>query len=150
VRPPSVEDGAAIVPGPLKRHRERRLLRARRREREDRLLELGALVFELHRQGQRNPELLQAQAAALDEVDREVRLLEGTIDPAAAEEPGTGEWTGEWEQPEEGWAETGEWQEQTGEWEPAPEEQTAWEQTEEWQAAEEGLPEDQPAEEQPT
>lgn len=107
-------------------------------------------MFELHRQGQRNPELLQAQAAALDEVDREVRLLEGTLDPAALDEQGTGDWTGEWEQPEENWSETSEWQqtgdwqtegdqpvaEQTGDWQPEPALDEAWEQTVEWDAPE--------------
>lgn len=39
---------------------------ASRRERDALLLELGALVYELHRKGQRAPELLQAKATALD------------------------------------------------------------------------------------
>jgi hypothetical protein len=56
-----------------------RRLRARRREREALLLDLGALVFELHRQGRRAPELLQEKASELDEVDREVRSLEETL-----------------------------------------------------------------------
>ena len=33
------------------------------------LLELGALVYELHRRGRRAPDLLQAKAIALDEID---------------------------------------------------------------------------------
>ena len=40
------------------------------------LLDLGALVYELHRQGQRAPELLQEKAIELGKVDREVRQLE--------------------------------------------------------------------------
>ncbi len=108
-------------------------------------------MFELHRQGMRNPELLQAQAAALDVVDREVRVLEGTLDPDAVEEPATGDWTGEWEQPEEGWDETGEWapdeeqtgEEQTGDWTAAAAQEQSWEHTEEWQPVPEA--DDEPA-----
>jgi hypothetical protein len=54
----------------------RRRLRERKREREARLLDLGALVYELHRQGKRAPELLQDKAAELAVVDQEVRDLE--------------------------------------------------------------------------
>lgn len=43
--------------------------------REALLLDLGAIIFELHRQGRREPELLQAKAADLAEVDVEVRAL---------------------------------------------------------------------------
>jgi hypothetical protein len=57
----------------------RRRLRERKREREARLLDLGALVYELHRQGKRAPELLQEKAAALTEIDDEVRELEATL-----------------------------------------------------------------------
>jgi hypothetical protein len=135
------------MPDFLKRLRERRRLRTRRRDREDLLLELGALVFELHRQGQRAPELLQAQAAALDVVDQEVRMLEGTLTVEVAADADAG-WTqtGEW-QAEGEWPETGEWQadgEQTGDWvpegaePPAESEQTDWDATQEWQAPEEG------------
>jgi hypothetical protein len=53
-----------------------RRLRERRRQREALLLDLGALVYELHRQGQRAPELLQEKAIELGRVDREVRQLE--------------------------------------------------------------------------
>src|SRR5919108_2058202 len=53
-----------------------RRLRRQRREREALLLDLGALVYELHRQGRRAPELLQRKAVELDKLDREVRALE--------------------------------------------------------------------------
>ena len=53
-----------------------RRLREQRRLREALLLDLGALVYELHRQGQRAPELLQEKAIELGKVDREVRELE--------------------------------------------------------------------------
>jgi hypothetical protein len=56
-----------------------RRLRRRRREREAMLLDLGALVYELHRQGERAPELLQAKAIELGKVDREVRELEDLL-----------------------------------------------------------------------
>ena len=45
------------------------------RVREALLLDLGATVYELHRQGRREPELLQAKAAELAAVDDEVRGL---------------------------------------------------------------------------
>jgi len=51
-------------------------LRRKRRERDAMLLDLGALVYELHRQGQRAPDLLQDKAIELGRVDREVRALE--------------------------------------------------------------------------
>jgi hypothetical protein len=53
----------------------RRRLRQQRRMREALLLDLGALVLELHRHGRREPELLQAKAAELSAVDNEVRAL---------------------------------------------------------------------------
>jgi hypothetical protein len=58
----------------------RRRLRERKREREARLLDLGALVYELHRQGKRAPELLQDKAAELAIVDQEVRDLEVALE----------------------------------------------------------------------
>jgi hypothetical protein len=60
--------------------RARRRLRERRRERHALLLDLGALVYELHRQGRRAPELLRQKAGELDEVDRELRSLEETLE----------------------------------------------------------------------
>ena len=58
----------------------RRRLREQRRMREALLLDLGALVFELQRQGRREPELLQAKAAELSAVDQEVRALAHALD----------------------------------------------------------------------
>jgi hypothetical protein len=67
----------------------RRRLREQRRLRETLLLDLGALVYELHRQGRRAPELLQSKAAELTVVDDEVRelqaALEGLERPAGVE-----------------------------------------------------------------
>jgi hypothetical protein len=55
-------------------------LRRKRREREAMLLDLGALVYELHRQGKRAPELLQDKATELGKVDRDVRALEDALE----------------------------------------------------------------------
>jgi hypothetical protein len=55
-------------------------LRRKRREREAMLLDLGALVYELHRQGERAPELLQDKAIDIGRVDREVRALEDVLE----------------------------------------------------------------------
>jgi hypothetical protein len=77
----------------------RRRLRQQRQAREAMLLDLGALVYELHRQGRRAPELLQQKAAELEVVDGEVRELEDALAGIAPEgepeladqEPGAGE-----------------------------------------------------------
>ncbi len=58
----------------------RRRLREQKRMREALLLDLGALVYELHRHGRREPELLQAKAAELTAVDQEVRGLAEALD----------------------------------------------------------------------
>ena len=55
-------------------------LRRKRREREALLLDLGALVYELHRLGRRAPDLLQQKAVELDKVDQDVRALEDALD----------------------------------------------------------------------
>jgi hypothetical protein len=59
----------------LERARLRRRLARQERVREAMLLDLGAIIFELHRQGRREPELLRAKAADLADVDLEVRAL---------------------------------------------------------------------------
>ena len=71
--------------GVIARGRMRRRLRRQRQVREALLLDLGALVFELHRQGRREPELLQAKAAELTAVDREVRALSEALDAGASQ-----------------------------------------------------------------
>jgi hypothetical protein len=63
----------------LERIATRRRLRRQRRARDGLLLDLGALVYELHRQGKRAPELLQRKAAELVVVDDEVRELEAEV-----------------------------------------------------------------------
>ncbi|MBA3298760.1 MAG: zinc ribbon domain-containing protein [Thermoleophilaceae bacterium] len=67
-------------PSVRERGRMRRRLREQRRMREALLLDLGALVLELQRQGRREPELLQAKAAELSAVDNEVRALAKALD----------------------------------------------------------------------
>jgi hypothetical protein len=86
------------LPGVLESVRLRRRLSRQRRLRDELLLDLGALVYELHRQGRRAPELLQEKAGELGEVDDDVRGLEAALD--GREEPApmpaaeaTDEWT---------------------------------------------------------
>src|SRR3954452_6233447 len=76
---PSAGDGGGS-PGRRERGRMRKRLRRQQRVREALLLDLGALVYELHRQGRREPELLQAKAAELSAVDDEVRALGEALD----------------------------------------------------------------------
>jgi hypothetical protein len=57
----------------------RRRLDRQERVREALLLDLGAIIFELHRQERREPEVLQAKAAALVEVDDEVRAITAAL-----------------------------------------------------------------------
>src|SRR3954463_11882360 len=67
-------------PGARERGRMRRRLRQQRRVREALLLDLGALVFELHRHGRREPGRRQAKAAELGAVDAEVRALADALE----------------------------------------------------------------------
>jgi hypothetical protein len=62
-----------------------RRLHERRRARQSLLLDLGALVYELHRQGKRAPDLLQRKAAQLTVVDEEIRELEAELGLIASE-----------------------------------------------------------------
>ena len=64
---------------------ERALIRERLRRRRDALLlELGALVFDLHRQGRRAPDLLKQKAADLDAVEAELAGHAPEVDTAMA------------------------------------------------------------------
>jgi hypothetical protein len=63
----------------LERISTRRRLRRQLRARDGLLLDLGALVYELHRQGKRAPDLLHRKAAELRTVDDEVRGLEAEL-----------------------------------------------------------------------
>src|SRR6266480_83785 len=71
----SNSEGGDNKPAGRERGRMRRRLRRQQRVREALILDMGALVYELHRQGRREPELLQAKAAELSAVDDEVRAL---------------------------------------------------------------------------
>jgi hypothetical protein len=65
---------------------ERALHRERlRRRREALLLELGALVYELHRQGRRAPELLKQKAAELAELEAQLSGLEEATGAASGD-----------------------------------------------------------------
>jgi hypothetical protein len=66
------------LPGGEEAQMQRQLLE-KRRERQSLLLDLGAIVYELHRQGRRAPDLLQRKAAQLTVVDDEVRELEAQL-----------------------------------------------------------------------
>lgn len=72
--------GPSPRPRARERGRMRRRLREQRSMREALLMDLGALVFELHRHGRREPKLLQAKAAELSAVDAEVRALSEALD----------------------------------------------------------------------
>jgi hypothetical protein len=76
-------DSGTTKPTALQRGQMRRRLRHQQRIREALLLDLGALVFELHRQGRREPELLQAKAAEVTAVDNEVRALAEALEADA-------------------------------------------------------------------
>jgi hypothetical protein len=76
-------DSGSTKPTGLQRGQLRRRLRHQQRIREALLLDLGALVFELHRQGRREPELLQAKAAEVAAVDGEVRALAEALEADA-------------------------------------------------------------------
>lgn len=71
----------------------RRRLRVVRRARDGRLLELGALVFELHRRERRDPRLLDqgvARVAALDVEERALAAALGTLSELPALAPAAG------------------------------------------------------------
>src|SRR3954464_2256651 len=79
-----MSDQGSTKPTALQRGQMRRRLRHQQRIREALLLDLGALVFELHRQGRGEPELLQAKAAEVTAVDNEVRALAEALEADAA------------------------------------------------------------------
>ena len=74
------EDVAPTRPSFRDRGRLRRRLRYLRRVRELGFRDLGGLVFDLHRFGRRNDELVLGKLAALDAVDRELRAIERVLD----------------------------------------------------------------------
>jgi hypothetical protein len=75
------EDGgdASASPGFQSRGRARRRARFLRKARELAYRDLGGLVFNLHRFGQRNDALVLAKLTTLGHIDAELRAIEGTL-----------------------------------------------------------------------
>jgi hypothetical protein len=72
-------DQAPQAPGFGERGRMRRRARFLRKARELAYRDLGGLVFDLHRFGQRNDQLVLAKLATLAQIDRELRQLEEAL-----------------------------------------------------------------------
>ncbi len=72
-------DPAPKAPGFGERGRMRRRARFLRRARELAYRDLGGLVFDLHRFGQRNDQVVLAKLATLGHIDAELRSLEGAL-----------------------------------------------------------------------
>jgi hypothetical protein len=70
---------AAARPGFAARGRMRRRARFLRKARELAYRDLGGLVFNLHRFGQQNDELVLAKLRTLEQIDRELRALESSL-----------------------------------------------------------------------
>lgn len=68
------------MPGFGERGRMRRRARFLRKARELAYRDLGGLVFDLHRFGQRNDQVLSAKLATLTQMDAELRALEKALD----------------------------------------------------------------------
>jgi hypothetical protein len=66
-------------PGFTERARMRRRARFLRRARELAYRDLGGLVFDLHRYGQRNDELVLAKLTTLSQIDAQLRALEAAL-----------------------------------------------------------------------
>src|SRR6202011_1696460 len=76
---PEVAGASAAAPGFGARGRMRRRARFLRKARELAYRDLGGLVFNLHRFGQRNDPLVIAKLGTLSRVDRELRTLESAL-----------------------------------------------------------------------
>ncbi|MEX2194460.1 MAG: hypothetical protein WD844_04165 [Thermoleophilaceae bacterium] len=72
---PGADAGRRKRPSARERGAMRRRARQLRRRREAMLLELGALLFEMHRRNRREPELLERKAEEIRAVDAEERGL---------------------------------------------------------------------------
>jgi hypothetical protein len=79
VQTPAGEDAQAGSPGFSERGRMRRRARFLRKARELAYRDLGGLVFNLHRFGQRNDTLVVAKLSTLGHIDAELRTLEGAL-----------------------------------------------------------------------
>ena len=78
--PAETESAAATRPTARERGSMRRRLRRLHRTRDALLLELGALVLELHRQGRQDSELVQRKTEELRAIDDEARGLARALD----------------------------------------------------------------------
>src|SRR2546421_10055686 len=77
---PSTEAAAAAEPPTFgTRGRMRRRARFLRKARELAYRDLGGLVYNLHRFGQRNDQLVLAKLTLLGQIDHELRTLEGAL-----------------------------------------------------------------------
>ena len=76
---PASPAGPEERPGFIARGRSRRRLRFLRKARELAYRDLGGLVFNLHRFGQRNDALVLAKLTTLGHIDSELRALEKTL-----------------------------------------------------------------------
>lgn len=72
-------DAAEKTPGFGERGRMRRRVRFLRKARELAYRDLGGLVFDLHRFGQRNDPVVMAKLSTLRQIDTELRALEGAL-----------------------------------------------------------------------
>lgn len=76
---PPAEPPAASPPGFGERGRMRRRARFLRKARELAYRDLGGLVYDLHRFGQRNDQVVLAKLATLGHIDAELRALEAAL-----------------------------------------------------------------------
>jgi hypothetical protein len=79
VQTPASQDAPSGSPGFSERGRMRRRARFLRKARELAYRDLGGLVFNLHRFGQRNDALVLAKLSTLGQIDTELRTLEGSL-----------------------------------------------------------------------
>ncbi len=77
--PPPADAAPAVPTGFGSRGRARRRLRFLRKARELAYRDLGGLVYNLHRFGQRNDPLVLDKLNTLGHIDRELRALEGSL-----------------------------------------------------------------------
>ena len=78
-KPASEDDVSSGSPGFSERGRMRRRARFLRKARELAYRDLGGLVYNLHRFGQRNDALVLAKLTTLGQIDAELRTLEGAL-----------------------------------------------------------------------
>jgi hypothetical protein len=76
---PAAEDAPTGSPGFSERGRMRRRIRFLRKARELAYRDLGGLVFDLHRFGRRNDELVLAKLETVGRIDGELRTLESIL-----------------------------------------------------------------------